>query len=185
MSAKHIVLGLLADKPDYPYQLENVLKERSGPDWRISSGQFYQTIKRLAGEGLIERVDGSSPRGRDDDDRHIFAITEAGLDEFERWQKRRGRGKKRPGRGTGTRPLRRPVLAQLMFAGAEHRTETLGEIDAYERDLSQELRALAGEVAAIPAQGERVRAQRRHPQARVGLGNRSLRSRARLVPRST
>jgi DNA-binding PadR family transcriptional regulator len=160
MSAKHIVLGLLADKPDYPYRLLDLLAERSPRDWRISSGQFYQTIKRLAEEGLIERVDGSSPGGRDDDDRHIFTITEAGLDEFERWQKRRGRGKKRSGRGTGTRPLRRPVLAKLMFAGPEHRTETLEEIDAYELACNDELEELAREVDEIPAEGERVRADR-------------------------
>jgi DNA-binding PadR family transcriptional regulator len=160
MSAKHIVLGLLEDKPDYPYRLLELLGERSARDWRISSGQFYQTIKRLAEEGLIERVDGSSPGGRDDDDRHIFTITEAGLDEFERWQKRRGRGTKRSGRGTGARPLRRPVLAKLMFAGPEHRTETLEEIDAYELACSDELKELAREVDEIPAEGERVRADR-------------------------
>jgi PadR family transcriptional regulator AphA len=153
MSAKHIVLGLLADRPAYPYQLLDRLGERSGPDWRINSGQFYRTIKQLADEGLIERIDGSSPGGRDDDDRHIFAITNRGLDEFEHWQSKRAKG-------TGTRSLRRPVLAKLMFAGPERRTETLEEIDAYERACNEELDELAREVDEIPEEGERVRADR-------------------------
>ncbi len=156
MSAKHIVLGFLADRPAYPYQLLDRLGERSGPDWRINSGQFYRTIKQLADEGLIERIDGSSPGGRDDDDRHIFTITDAGLDEFERWRKKR----RAEGTGAGTRSLRRPVLAKLMFAGPEGRTETLEEIDAYERACNEELGWLAREVDGIPEDGERVRADR-------------------------
>lgn len=147
------MLGLLADKPAYPYQLLDRLGERSGPDWRINSGQFYRTIKQLAEEGLIERIDGSSPGSRDDDDRHIFTITEDGLDEFERWQERRGKG-------TGTRSLRRPVLAKLMFAGPERRSETLEEIDAYERACNDELEKLSRELDEMPEEGERVRADR-------------------------
>lgn len=154
MSAKHIVLGMLADKPAYPYQLLDRLPGRAAPDWRINSGQFYRTIKQLAAAGLIERVDGSSPGGRDDDDRHMFILTERGAAEFERWQAKR----RAEGTGAGTRRLRRPVLAKLMFAGPERRTETLEEIDAYERACNEELTKLAEDVDEIPEDGLRVRA---------------------------
>lgn len=150
MSAKHIVLGLLAERPAYPYQLLDRLKERSGPDWRINSGQFYQLINRVTEEGLIERVDGSSA-GRDDD-RHVFALTDPGLAEFEHWRRKHSAQR--------TRPLRRPVLAKLLFAGPENRAETLDEIDSYERACRDSLTKLAKEVEGIPTYGERIRADR-------------------------
>lgn len=155
MSAKHIVLGMLADKPAYPYQLLDRLGERATPDWRINSGQFYRTVKQLAEAGLIERVDGA-PGGHDGDDRQMFILTERGVAEFERWQEKR----RAEGTGAGTRSLRRPVLAKLMFAGPERRSQTLEEIDAYERACSEELTELAREIEEVPEDGERVRADR-------------------------
>jgi DNA-binding PadR family transcriptional regulator len=146
MSAKHVLLGLLLDKPAYPYQLGEYLQERLGPAWQINSGQLYQTVKRLTKEGLIERVDGSVG-GRDD--RHIFEITEPGVEEFERWRSEPTQG---------ARPLRRPVLVKLMFAGPEHRKETLEEIDAYERACTDRLEQLVREQDEIPPEGPRIRA---------------------------
>ena len=82
MSAKHALLGLLLHRPAYRYQLGERLRERLGPAWKINSGQLYQTIRRLEGDGLIERID----RAPDDQDElHVFAITVAGVEEFERW----------------------------------------------------------------------------------------------------
>ena len=146
MSAKHVLLGLLLDKPAYPYQLGDHLQERLGPAWQINSGQLYQTIKWLSKEGLIERVDGSVG-GRDD--RHVFAITEPGVEEFERWRSEPTQG---------TRSLRRPVLVKLMFAGPEHREETLEEIDVYERTCTARVKQLVRERKKIPPEGPRVRA---------------------------
>jgi DNA-binding PadR family transcriptional regulator len=147
MSAKHAVLGFFAARPAYPYQLENLLKERLGPAWKINSGQIYQTTKWLKQEGFIERIDGSD--GDPDDDRHIFAITERGMEEFERW---------RHAPTDRTRPLRRPVLIKLMFSGPEYREQTLRDIDAYELACSQRLKKLLREQGEIPPDGSRVRA---------------------------
>ena len=82
MSAKHALLGLLIHRPAYRYQLGERLEERLGPAWSINSGQLYQTIKRLRTEGLIERIDGAL---EDEDERHVFAITASGVEEFDRW----------------------------------------------------------------------------------------------------
>ncbi len=82
MSAKHALLGLLLHKPAYRYQLGDRLQKRLGPAWKINSGQLYQTIRRMQTDGLIERIDSAAD---DQDDRHVFAITMAGAEEFERW----------------------------------------------------------------------------------------------------
>ena len=76
MSAKHALLGLLLDRPAYPYQLTSRMQRRLGPAWKVNSGQLYQTVKSLEKDGLIERV---SSAGAQREDRHVFRITDAGV----------------------------------------------------------------------------------------------------------
>lgn len=65
MSTKHALLGLLIEGSSYPYQLADRLKERLGPAWELSSGQVYNTIRKMEEEELIEPVaDGSGDRKR-------------------------------------------------------------------------------------------------------------------------
>src|SRR5271155_1044569 len=100
MSAKHALLGLLLDRSAYPYELADRLQQRLGPAWNVNSGQLYQTIHRLESDGLIERVDGVVG---DRNFRHVFAITDDGVAEFERWFDRE----------SGVRLARRPLLVKI------------------------------------------------------------------------
>src|ERR1039457_6027014 len=87
MSARHVLLGLLLDRPAYPYQLADRLEQRLGPSWQVDSGQLYKTVKLLERGGLIERVDDAAEnRGTDNRaERHVFSITQRGIEEVERW----------------------------------------------------------------------------------------------------
>jgi DNA-binding PadR family transcriptional regulator len=131
MSAKHALLGLLLNRPAYPYELADRLQARLGPAWAINSGQVYQTIKAMKEEGLIEQVDGPAG-GRQA--RHIFAITESGEEEFERWFETTT---------DGARLARRPLQVKITLAGPERLRDALEQIDAYERDCAGRLKALA------------------------------------------
>jgi DNA-binding PadR family transcriptional regulator len=155
VSAKHALLGLLLHKPAYRYQLGDRLKQRLGPAWKINSGQLYQTIKKMQLDGLIERIDRAAD---DQDDRHIFAITVAGAEEFERWFEE-GR--------SGARLLRRPLLVKITLAGPERLESALKQIDTYERDCAARLKELAREQDKIPIGGSRVRAD--HVLLRLAL----------------
>ncbi len=146
MSAKHALLGLLLHKPAYRYQLGDRLQKRLGPAWKINSGQLYQTIKRMHEDGLIERIDSAAD---DQDDRHVFAITVAGAEEFERWFEE-GTG--------GARLLRRPLLVKITLAGPERLESALTQIDAYEQECAARLKELSREQEEIPVGGLRVRA---------------------------
>lgn len=155
MSAKHALLGLLLDRSAYPYELADRLQARLGPAWAINSGQLYQTIRGLAKDELIEQVDGPV-EGRHD--RHVFAITESGEREFERWF----------GDTTmGVRLSRRPLLVKITLAGPDRLKDTLGEIEAYERDCAQRLTELSSTHAAIPTGEGKVRAD--HVLLRLNL----------------
>jgi DNA-binding PadR family transcriptional regulator len=146
VSAKHALLGLLLHKPAYRYQLGDRLQKRLGPAWKINSGQLYQTIKRLQKDGLIERIDGAADS---EDDRHVFAVTVAGAEEFEHWFEE-GTG--------GARLLRRPLLVKITLAGPVRLESALKQIDAYEKECAAHLKELSREKEEIPVGGLRVRA---------------------------
>jgi DNA-binding PadR family transcriptional regulator len=155
MSAKHALLGLLVHQPAYPYQLADRLQSRLGPAWAVNSGQLYQTIDRMERDGLIERVEGDA-EGRED--RHVFAITDSGVEEFERWLE---------SSIGGIRLTRRPLLVKLTLAGPERMTDALAQIDAYELDCAARLKELSRMREASPAEGPRVRAD--HVLLRLNL----------------
>ncbi|HEY4810959.1 MAG TPA: PadR family transcriptional regulator [Solirubrobacteraceae bacterium] len=155
MSAKHALLGLLLDRPAYRYQLGDRLQERLGPAWKINSGQLYQTIERLEVDGLIERIDSATD---DQDERHVFAVTAAGEDEFEHWF---------DGSMSRARLLRRPLLVKITLAGPERLEDTLQEIDNYERECAACLRERLRLREEIPLGGLQVRAD--HELLRLNL----------------
>lgn len=148
MSARHALLGLLLDRPAYPYELANRLQERLGPAWRINSGQISQTIKAMEQEGLIEPVDGASADTRDR--RRVVAITESGGKEFERWFAEIAHE---------VRLSRTPLLIKLTLAGGPERLkDALEQIDAYELDRVGELSELMRLKEESQLGGRQVRA---------------------------
>jgi DNA-binding PadR family transcriptional regulator len=146
MSAKHALLGLLLHKPAYPYQLADRLQGRLGPTWEINSGQLYQTIKRLERDGLIKRVDGAV---EGHDERHVFAITENGVEEFDRWFE---------ATTNGAQLSRRPLLVKITLAGPERMRHALDQLDAYELGCVTRLKELSRMRDANSAVEPQVRA---------------------------
>jgi DNA-binding PadR family transcriptional regulator len=155
MSAKHALLGLLLHKPAYTYELGDRLQARLGPAWAINSGQLYQTVKRLERDALIERVGEDAERR---DDRHIFAITESGVEEFERWFEEIT---------SAVRLSRRPLLVKITLAGPERLKDALEQIDAYELDCAACLREVSRKQEAIAVEGPQIRAD--HVLLRLSL----------------
>lgn len=147
MSAKHALLGLLLDRAAYPYELADRLQHRLGPAWRVNSGQLYQLVKGLQRDGLIERVGGA--RERDHHDRHVFAITDAGVGEFERWFEQTA---------DPVRLCRRPLLVKITFAGPHRLQEALAQVDAYELQCATRLREISQLRETLPDDGPLVRA---------------------------
>jgi PadR family transcriptional regulator, regulatory protein AphA len=145
MSARHALLGLLLDRPAYPYELADRLQKRLGPTWAVNEGQVYQTIKALERDELIERHEDASPSS---DGRHVYSITDAGCVEFERWFERDSR----------VRVSRRPLLVKITLAGPQRLETVLAKIDAYERECLACMKDLARESEEVPDDGRLVRA---------------------------
>lgn len=155
MSVRHTLLGLLLERPAYPYELGNRLEERFGPAWKINSGQLYRTCKSLEAEGLIERVDAAKD---DQTERHIVTITDDGAVEYGRWF---SKGARRP------QLLRRDLMAKITLAGPERLKDTLADVDGYERECVACLRDHIRLRETIPLEGLRVRAD--HVLLRLNL----------------
>jgi PadR family transcriptional regulator AphA len=130
MSAKHALLGLLLNRPAYPYELSDRLPSRLGPAWRLNSGQVYSAIKAMERDGLVEEVEAvDSAHGS----RRVFAITAPGVEEFERWF---------AADTDGVKLSRRPLVVKIILAGPSRLEEALAHIDAYERGCAEALNTI-------------------------------------------
>jgi DNA-binding PadR family transcriptional regulator len=138
MAAKHVLLGLLLDRPAYPYQLADRMQQRLGPSWKVRSGPLYQAVGGLERDQLIERVENvPTVRG----DRHVYSITERGVEEFERWFEQT----------SDTVRLSRPLLVKITFAGPDRLTRAMSKVGEYERECAERLTATAAICETLPA----------------------------------
>ena len=130
MSAKHALLGLLLNRPAYPYELADRLPSRLGPAWKLNSGQVYGTLKAMERDGLVEQVEAVDGAQRS---RRVLAITGLGVEEFEHWF---------TADTDGVKLSRRPLVVKIILAGPNRLEEALSHIDAYEWDCAETLNAV-------------------------------------------
>ena len=83
MSVRNALLGLLAQRPFYGYELLAALDGIVGGHnvWTVNSGQIYATLERLEKSGLIEEqpVNGTAS------DKTTYTATAAGRQELTEW----------------------------------------------------------------------------------------------------
>lgn len=85
LSTKHVVLGLMIDRPSYGYGLQQQLSERLG-FLNFAESAVYKTIERLEQDGWVEEVGekrvGRTRRGAP---RVLYRATPDGVEQFRRW----------------------------------------------------------------------------------------------------
>ena len=85
LSTKHVVLGLMIDRPSYGYGLQQQIAERLG-FLGLAESAVYKTIERLEQDGWVEEVGekqvGRTRRGAP---RVLYRATPAGAEQFRRW----------------------------------------------------------------------------------------------------
>ncbi|MEO3923158.1 helix-turn-helix transcriptional regulator [Micromonosporaceae bacterium B7E4] len=82
MSVSRILLGLLEPHSQHGYVLRRRYDEWFGNSRPLKSAQVYATLGRLDRDGLIDLAGVASGVGPD---RRVYAITEAGVGELDRW----------------------------------------------------------------------------------------------------
>ena len=89
MSVRMVILGLLAERPLYGYEIKQIIEEHMG-DWTsIAFGSIYFALDKLAEEGFVNKVATEQAGSRPS--RSVYQITDSGKDEFlrllrESWQ---------------------------------------------------------------------------------------------------
>jgi DNA-binding PadR family transcriptional regulator len=136
LATKHAVLGILADRPSYGYELVHRLNLRLGPAWQLSASTVYAALEQLEHDRLISAVErvGEDRRGADRRvlRRVVYEVTAAGLESLRAWM---GEPSFRP----------EPVRSELALKIAVSRSDDAPAIlDAVEQ---------AGRIVAI-ARGE-------------------------------
>jgi DNA-binding PadR family transcriptional regulator len=92
MSVKYAVLGLLAQRRGYGYDLVQRFEEQVGSAWQLNAGAIYVALDKLEQEGLVRPI----VSGEDDAPvtrrrtvrgapRVIYEATPQGLERFEDW----------------------------------------------------------------------------------------------------
>lgn len=78
------VLSCLAERPMHPYEISSTLRERGKEDSiKLNYGSLYSVVEALQRHGLIEARETAREGKRPE--RTVYAITQAGVDEFEDW----------------------------------------------------------------------------------------------------
>lgn len=92
MSVKYAVLGLLAQRRGYGYDLVQRFEEQIGPAWQLNAGAVYIALDKLEQEGLVRPAsdgDGTAPlprrRTARGAPRVIYETTPEGRERFEEW----------------------------------------------------------------------------------------------------
>ncbi|SPL99246.1 Transcriptional regulator, PadR family [[Actinomadura] parvosata subsp. kistnae] len=82
MSTGHVLLGLLAERPQHGYELKKEHDQRLAGAKPLAYGQVYATLQRLERDGFAEVAETRQEGGPE---RTLYAITEEGRAELERW----------------------------------------------------------------------------------------------------
>jgi DNA-binding PadR family transcriptional regulator len=78
------VLSCLAERPMHPYEISSTLRERGKEQSiKLNYGSLYSVVEALQRHKLIETRQTAKAGNRPE--RTVYAITQAGLDEFEDW----------------------------------------------------------------------------------------------------
>lgn len=84
MSVRQSLLAILDQGPCYGYQLRTEFDRRTGSTWPLNVGQIYNTLDRLARDGLVEKL-GANDASPDATSQIYFRITDAGRSEVAGW----------------------------------------------------------------------------------------------------
>jgi DNA-binding PadR family transcriptional regulator len=79
MPIRRGLLTLLAREPMHGYQLRSEFDAATGATWPLNIGQVYTTLSRLERDGFVEAV------GEAEEGRVAYRITDAGVQEVEKW----------------------------------------------------------------------------------------------------
>lgn len=146
MALRHVLLGLLAERPDHAYALKHRLSPGLPRERLINDGVLYPLLAKLESEGLTTSAERRGAKGRA---RRVYSLTRAGRAEFRRWL-RSEEDEEGP-------PLHELFVAhplvKLLFARHLGRDEIRTKLDHHAERVAERITALESLRAVAPAEG--------------------------------
>lgn len=146
MALRHVLLGLLSDRPGHAYALKQRLSPGLPRDRLVNDGVLYPLLAKLEADGLAASSGERGPAGRP---RRVYSVTPAGRAEFRRWL--------RSEEDEDGPPLHELFVAQplvkLLFAAHLDATRLRSKLDRHAERVEERIDALESLKAAAPANG--------------------------------
>ena len=120
------ILGFLTLGPMSGYDIKKLVEESTENFWSESFGQIYPALRRLAGDGLIEKEEAPSEGGRP---RHVYSINDRGREALAAWLRE----------PTDPPPVRIELLLKLFFGARCDRDTNRQQILAYREQMERDL----------------------------------------------
>ncbi|MFA5550879.1 MAG: PadR family transcriptional regulator [Trueperaceae bacterium] len=147
MSVKYGLLGLLARQAQHGYELKRSFEQFTGGFWELNHGQIYQSLERLAQDGLVSYTVESAENAPE---RKVYEVTSKGQQALDRWLERSN---------ARVRPLRDELFVRLAVMAHKPPHQLRSLIADYRSTYSEHLRELTltkrqSDAAAAAASGE-------------------------------
>lgn len=81
LAVKHGILGILTQGPRHGYELKQEFDLLTCGLWDLNIGQIYSTLERMLKDGLVTLEEGEGAG----EDRKVYRVTTAGVQELEAW----------------------------------------------------------------------------------------------------
>lgn len=135
MALRHVVLGLLVDRPDHAYALKHRLSPGLPRAQLVNDGILYPLLAKLESDGLATSTERPGRAGRP---RRVYAVTPAGRAEFGRWLRS---DEDEEGPAMYELFVAHP-LVKLLFAGHLSAGELRAKLDAHAGRVAERIAAL-------------------------------------------
>ncbi|HZH29729.1 MAG TPA: PadR family transcriptional regulator [Pyrinomonadaceae bacterium] len=136
--SKYAVLGMLSIAPMSGYDIKKRVEESISNFWTESYGQIYPILKSLVAEKLVTKT---VERGAGKPDRHVYALTDQGREELQRWL----------AEGVTPKVERNELLLKLFFGEEVSFDINVGHIEGFrelQRGLLEKYKAIEKEIKA-------------------------------------
>jgi len=144
MALRHVILGLLVDRPDHAYALKHRLSPGLPREQLVNDGVLYPLLAKMETDGLAHSVERPGRNGRA---RRVYLVTPAGRTEFRRWL-RSDEDEQGP-------PIYEAFVAQplakLLFAGHLSPSELRDKLEAHSARIARRIAALESFSSITPA----------------------------------
>lgn len=130
MSVKYGLLGLLARQAQHGYELKRTFDQLTGGFWELNHGQIYQSLERLAADGLVSYT---VQREENAPERKVYDVTERGRRALDNWLARSD---------ARVRPLRDELFIRLAVMAHRSPSELRELLGGYRQTYSRHMREL-------------------------------------------